>query len=61
MQNFCNLEQCEILGNPILYSKARERVESILAGPQKNPLSDDVIGQLEAIVRRANEELPSET
>jgi trimethylamine--corrinoid protein Co-methyltransferase len=45
------------LGRPDLYSKARERVEEILAAPQKNPLSDDVIGKLDEIARRADEEL----
>jgi trimethylamine--corrinoid protein Co-methyltransferase len=45
------------LGRPDLYSKARERVEEILATPQKNPLSDDVIGKLDEIMRRADEEL----
>jgi len=54
-------ERWEALGSPTLYGKARKRVEEILAGPQKNPLPDDVIGKLEDIVRRANEELPSET
>jgi len=54
-------EQWEALGSPTMYGRARKRVEEILAGPQKNPLSDDVIGQLEDIVRRANAELPSET
>jgi hypothetical protein len=32
-------------------------VEEILAAPQKNPLPDDVIGKLNEIVRRADEEL----
>jgi trimethylamine--corrinoid protein Co-methyltransferase len=45
------------LGRPDLYSKARERVEEILATPQKNPLPDDVIGKLDEIARRADEEL----
>jgi trimethylamine--corrinoid protein Co-methyltransferase len=54
-------EQWDLLGNPTLYSKARKRVEEILESPQKNPLSDDVLGKLEDIVRRANEKLPSET
>ena len=54
-------EQWEILGNPTLYGKARTRVEEILGGPQKNPLPDNVVGKLEDIVRRANEELPSKT
>jgi DNA-directed RNA polymerase subunit F len=40
-----------------LYDKAREKVEEILATPQKNPLPDDVIGKLEDIMRRADEEL----
>jgi trimethylamine--corrinoid protein Co-methyltransferase len=45
------------LGKPDMYSKARERVEEILATPQKNPLPDDVIGKLDDIARRADEEL----
>jgi trimethylamine:corrinoid methyltransferase-like protein len=53
-------EQWQALGSPTMYGKARERVEEILAGPQKNPLPDDVLGKLEDIVRRVNEELPSE-
>ena len=54
-------EKWEALGNPNLYGNARKRVEEILAGPQKNPLPDDVLDTLEDIVRRANEDLPSET
>jgi trimethylamine--corrinoid protein Co-methyltransferase len=50
-------ERWSDLGKPDLYSKARERVEEILAAPQKNPLPDDVIGKLDEIVRRADEEL----
>ena len=45
------------LGRPDLYDKAQKKVEEILAAPQKHPLSDDVIGKLEAIIRRAEEEL----
>jgi len=45
------------LGRPDLYSKARQRVEEILAAPQKNPLPDDVLGKFEDIARRADEEL----
>jgi len=45
------------LGKPGLYSRARERVEEILAGPQRHPLPDDVIGKLDDIVRRADKEL----
>jgi len=45
------------LGRPDLYDKAQKKVEEILAAPQKHPLSDDVIGKLEEIIRRAEEEL----
>ncbi len=45
------------LGKPEVYARARARVEEILAAPQKNPLSDDIIGKLEEISRRADEEL----
>jgi trimethylamine--corrinoid protein Co-methyltransferase len=45
------------LGRPDLYDNAQEKVDEILATPQKHPLSDDVIGKLEAIMRRAEEEL----
>jgi trimethylamine:corrinoid methyltransferase-like protein len=37
--------------------RARERVEEILVSPRKNPLPDDVIGKLEDIMKRADEEL----
>ena len=45
------------LGRPDMYDRAKERVEEILASPQRNPLPDDVIGKLEDIMRRADEEL----
>ncbi|MBM3888188.1 MAG: hypothetical protein FJ388_03585 [Verrucomicrobia bacterium] len=45
------------LGRPDVYTKARQRVEAILASPLKNPLPDAVIGKLETIMRRADEEL----
>ena len=45
------------LGSPSLYSEAQKKVEEILATPQKHPLSDSVIGKLEAITRRAEEGL----
>jgi trimethylamine--corrinoid protein Co-methyltransferase len=45
------------IGRPDMYDKARDRVEEILATPQKNPLPDDVIGKLEDIMRRADETL----
>ena len=37
--------------------RAKERVEEILASPQKNPLPDDVIAKLDNIMRRADDEL----
>ncbi len=48
-------EKWDEIGRPDMYDKARERVEEILASPQKNPLPDDVIGKLEDIMRRADE------
>jgi trimethylamine--corrinoid protein Co-methyltransferase len=45
------------LGRPDLYSEAEKKVEEILETPQKQPLPDDVVGELEAIIRRAEEEL----
>jgi trimethylamine:corrinoid methyltransferase-like protein len=45
------------LGRPDLYTKARVKVEEILAVPLKHPLSDNVIGKLEEIMRRAEKEL----
>jgi trimethylamine--corrinoid protein Co-methyltransferase len=53
-------DQWVALGRPDLYDKARQKVEEILASPQKNPLPDDVIGKLEDIMRRADEELKQE-
>jgi trimethylamine:corrinoid methyltransferase-like protein len=50
-------EKWSDLGTPDVCSKARDRVEEILAAPLKNPLPDDVIGKLDAIVQRAAEEL----
>ncbi len=45
------------LGRPDLYDNAREKVEEILASPQKNPLPEDVIGKLEDIMRKADDVL----
>jgi trimethylamine--corrinoid protein Co-methyltransferase len=50
---------CE-LGRPEVYAQARKRVEEILGSPQKDPLPDDVIGKLEDIARRADEQLEEE-
>ena len=50
-------EKWDDIGRPDMYGKAKERVEEILASPQKNPLPDEVIGKLEDIMRRADEAL----
>jgi len=50
-------EKWDEIGRPDMYGKAKERVEEILASPQKNPLPDEVIGKLEDIMRRADEAL----
>jgi trimethylamine--corrinoid protein Co-methyltransferase len=50
-------EYWEELGKPDLYTKARKKVAEILAGPLKYPLPDDVIGKLEEIGHRADEDL----
>ena len=45
------------LGRSDIYDRARERVEEILALPRKNTLPDDVVGKLEDIMKRADEDL----
>ena len=50
-------ERWTALGRPDLYSKARERVEEILAEPQRDLLPDDVLGKMQEILRRAEETL----
>jgi trimethylamine---corrinoid protein Co-methyltransferase len=50
-------EKWDELGRKDIYDKAHDKVAEILASPQKNPLSDDVIGKLEDIMRKADEEL----
>jgi len=45
------------LGRPDMYSKARKKVQSILASPVKQPLPGDVVGNLQDIMRRADEQL----
>ncbi len=52
-----SFEQWVELGRPDMYDRAKERVEEILASPQRNPLPDDVIGKLENIMQKADEEL----
>jgi trimethylamine--corrinoid protein Co-methyltransferase len=46
--------QWAALGRPDLYDKAKLKVEEILSSPQKNPIPDDVISKLEAIMRKAD-------
>jgi len=41
----------------LAYSKARKKVEEILASPQKNSLPDKIKGRLEDIMLRADKEL----
>jgi trimethylamine--corrinoid protein Co-methyltransferase len=53
-------EQWVDAGRPDMYAKARARVAAILAEPLKNPLPDKVVGRLEEIMRRADEELKHE-
>ncbi len=45
------------LGKPSLYTNARQKVQEILASPQVDPLTDKVIGQIEAILNKADKEL----
>jgi trimethylamine:corrinoid methyltransferase-like protein len=53
--------QWMVLGQPDMYKKARTKVEEILSSPLKNPLSDDVIGKLDEIVRKADHLLKKES
>ena len=45
------------LSRPSLYSAAREQVRTILEAPLVDPLPDDVIGELDDILRAADREL----
>jgi len=45
------------LGRPTLYSAAREQVRAILESPLVDPLSDDVMGELDDILRAADREI----
>jgi len=44
-------------GKPTIYSKAREKVEQILAGPAVDPLPDAVCAELDEILAAADREL----
>jgi trimethylamine--corrinoid protein Co-methyltransferase len=50
-------EKWDELGRRDMYDKAREKVEEIMASPQKNKLEDDIIGKLDDIMRRADDAL----
>ncbi len=50
-------EQWLKLGQPDMYAAARKKVEAVLASPPKNLLPSKVIGELEDIMKRADEEL----
>ncbi len=45
------------LGKPTMYSKAREKVKEILAGPVIDPLPDAITAKLDEILQRADREL----
>jgi trimethylamine--corrinoid protein Co-methyltransferase len=44
-------------GMPTIYTKARKKVQEILAGPVIDPLSDDITEKLDKILKRAEKEL----
>ncbi len=45
------------LGRPNMYTRAREQVREILAGPLLDPLSEDVLSRLDDLLLRADREL----
>ncbi len=45
------------LGRPNLYTKAREKVREILAGPMVDPLPENISSKLDEILHRADKEL----
>jgi trimethylamine:corrinoid methyltransferase-like protein len=44
-------------GKPTIYTRAREKVEEIPATPLVDPLPKPVCAELDAILRRADQEL----
>jgi trimethylamine--corrinoid protein Co-methyltransferase len=48
------------LGRPGMYTNAREKVKEILAGPLVDPLPEHTAAELDAILRRAEREIPIE-
>ena len=51
------LEAWQALGQPDLYSNARQKVEELLAAPPADPLPEDVCGKLDEVLARADREL----
>lgn len=51
------LEAWQALGQPDIYSQARQKVEEILAGPPEDKLPEDICGKLDEILARAEREL----
>ena len=45
------------LGKPNMYTRAREKVREILAGPMVDPLPENVSMELDAILQQADREL----
>jgi trimethylamine--corrinoid protein Co-methyltransferase len=45
------------LGRPSMYSTARQKVQEILEAPLVDPLPEDVLGELQAILRAADREI----
>jgi trimethylamine--corrinoid protein Co-methyltransferase len=51
------LEAWQALGQPDIYSNARQKVEELLAAPPEDPLPQDVCAKLDEILERADREL----
>jgi trimethylamine--corrinoid protein Co-methyltransferase len=47
-------------GKPSVYSRARETVNQVLAGPWIDPLPEDVLAELEKVLRKADVELTAQ-
>jgi trimethylamine--corrinoid protein Co-methyltransferase len=52
-------EQWTSLGRPGMYSNARKKVEEILAAPLQDPLPENVVEKLEAILANADKQVAS--
>ncbi len=48
------------LGKPSMYTRAREQVQQILAGPLVDPLPEDILCRLDEILSRADKELAAD-